>query len=202
MLRLDASGNRLWETNCGGADSDYLTSLLVKADGGCIAAGGSNSGVSGNKSTPNRGSTDFWLVSLDAQGKRLWEKTVGGTDTDALVNLSIAQAADGALVCGGDSFSGNTADKSTLRWGDLTFGWSRWGRGQPLRLPASKSVSKTASRRCSCGVSRQNLRDGSIRQPADLGSCGDQPTRRHNRHCCRPGAGASTPQVYRARPQY
>lgn len=136
VLRLDASGNRLWETNCGGADSDYLTSLLVRSDGTCVAAGGSNSGVSGNKSTPNRGSTDFWLVGLDAQGKRLWDKTLGGTGTDALLSLAIAQAADGTLICCGDSSSGISADKTAPLLGGSDYWVLSLGEGTAATAPS------------------------------------------------------------------
>lgn len=113
ILRVDASGNRLWETNAGGVDSDYLTSLAATADGGCVAAGGSNSGINGNKTARNQGSTDFWLVKLNAQGAREWDKSIGGTDSDALLSLTVAEAADGTLFCCGDSYSGIGGDKST-----------------------------------------------------------------------------------------
>ena len=121
ILRLNTSGNRLWETNCGGMDNDYPLSLLPTADDGCLVAGGSNSRVSGNKTDAGRGSTDFWLTKLDAQGHPQWDKAAGGTGADAFLALGIGQTADGTLVCCGDSVSGADGDKTVPPLGGSDF---------------------------------------------------------------------------------
>ncbi len=138
ILRLDTSGNRLWETNCGGIDNDYLTCLLATPDGGCVAAGGTSSGISGNKTTPGWGSTDFWLVKLDAQGNREWDKTLGGPDADAFMALSIAQSTNGTLYCCGDSDSGLGGAKTVASYGAADF----WlvTLGKPLATPPSLQI--------------------------------------------------------------
>lgn len=121
VLKLDSGGNRLWETNCGGMDSDYLTSLRATTDGGCLAGGGSNSRVSGNKTAPSQGSTDFWLVKLDAAGQRQWEKVVGGPGADAYLSLSLDVTTNGVLVCCGDSLSEIGGDKTVPSFGLADF---------------------------------------------------------------------------------
>jgi len=140
ILRLDASGNRLWETNCGGFDNDYLTSLLVTADDGCVAGGGSNSGVTGNKTAPGQGSTDFWLVKLDADGRRQWDKTVGGTDADAFMALSLAQTTNGTLICCGDSDSGAGGDKTMPSLGYSDFWLVKLGAAPSLQINLEAGV--------------------------------------------------------------
>lgn len=131
ILKLDSVGNKFWETNCGGFDSDYLASLVATPDGGCVAAGGSNSRVSGNKTVAGQGSTDFWLVKLDASGQRQWEKVVGGTDTDALVGLSLDVTTNGTLVCCGDSSSGIGGDKTVPSFGLADFWLVTLGTSRP-----------------------------------------------------------------------
>jgi hypothetical protein len=93
---------------------------VATSDGGFLAGGGSNSGTTGNRTSPNlgaNGSTDFWLVQLNANGAVLWDKALGGTDADAFFGLSLAQSADGSVFCGGDSLSGAGGNKTTAALG-------------------------------------------------------------------------------------
>jgi hypothetical protein len=119
VLRLDANGNRVWEKSFGGSDNDFLYSLQQTSDGGYIVGGSSRSGVSGNKTAPNFGFNDFWVVRLDAQGGRLWDISFGGSSSDYL--QSLAQAADGGFVLGGYSASGTDGDKTAPNLGNNDF---------------------------------------------------------------------------------
>src|SRR4030095_14904224 len=94
-----------------------MTSLIVTPDGGFLAGGGSNSEVSGSRTSPNLGITDFWLVQLNANGSVLWDDAIGGTDADAFFSLSLAQGADGSVYCAGDSISDLSGDKTTAALG-------------------------------------------------------------------------------------
>ncbi|HWB28018.1 MAG TPA: T9SS type A sorting domain-containing protein [Chitinophagaceae bacterium] len=62
MLKLDTTGNLLWQKTFGGANDDVANSLVVTSDSGYIMAGrsASNDGdVSGN-----HGNNDFWVIKL------------------------------------------------------------------------------------------------------------------------------------------
>jgi hypothetical protein len=48
VVRLDASGNKLWENSFGGTGDEEVNAITATADGGCIVSGWSSSGVSGN----------------------------------------------------------------------------------------------------------------------------------------------------------
>ncbi|MDR3271999.1 MAG: hypothetical protein LBT29_00750 [Flavobacteriaceae bacterium] len=72
IVKLDASGNLLWQKCLGGSGEDIAFSIQQTSDGGYIAAGytDSNDGdVSGN-----HGNRDGWVVKLDASGNLLWQK--------------------------------------------------------------------------------------------------------------------------------
>src|SRR5690349_14705238 len=69
ILRLDQSGNGLWQTNFGGPDREYLWALQETSDGGVILAGEHN--------VPSAGRTDSWVLRLDAHGNKLWDKFLG-----------------------------------------------------------------------------------------------------------------------------
>jgi len=64
-----------WDRTFGGSGGDYLYSLQQTSDGGYILGGFSNSLVSGNKTSTNNGSNDFWIVKIDASGNKQWDKT-------------------------------------------------------------------------------------------------------------------------------
>jgi hypothetical protein len=57
--------------------------------------------VSGNKSEPNRGINDFWLVRLSATGTKLWDHTYGTAGSD--IGQSLTRLANGELLLAGST---------------------------------------------------------------------------------------------------
>ncbi len=107
IVKLDAAGDTLWTKCLGGSDKDYAYSIQQTSDGGYIVAGYtySNDGdVSGN-----HGSSDSWIVKLDAAGDTLWTKCLGGSSSDYA--RSIRQTSDGGYIIAGYSKS-NDGDVS------------------------------------------------------------------------------------------
>ncbi|WP_170254780.1 DUF11 domain-containing protein, partial [Phaeodactylibacter luteus] len=99
-----------WDKTVGGDDEDFLSSVTQTADGGYILAGYSNSNISGDKSEPTDGFSDYWVVKLDASGAFEWENTIGGDGLDLLE--TVAATADGGCILGGYSNSSASGDKS------------------------------------------------------------------------------------------
>jgi len=119
VLRLDSSGNRIWERNYGGTADDYLHKVEQTADGGFFLFGRSGSTVSGNKTAAPRGGYDYWVVRLDSNGQKLWEKVYGGTLHDLAWNAQLIT--DGGLVLVGGSISQPGGTKSSANYGDYDF---------------------------------------------------------------------------------
>ncbi len=63
-----------WDKRFGGTDYDYLYSVQQTTDGGYILGGGSSSGISGDKTEASRGNYDYWVVKIDANGTKQWDK--------------------------------------------------------------------------------------------------------------------------------
>ena len=80
LLKLDANGSPIWEKTFGGNDQDICNLMVQTPDGGCILGGSSRSGRNEHKSQPNNGNFDYWIVRLDANGNKLWDKTYGGSN--------------------------------------------------------------------------------------------------------------------------
>ncbi|WP_299701271.1 T9SS type A sorting domain-containing protein [uncultured Pontibacter sp.] len=117
IVKLDAEGNKVWDKTFGGSDQDELTSLQQTSDGGYILGGTSWSGISGDKTEANVGDTDYWIVKVDANGNKEWDRTYGGEGRDFLYSLQ--QTEDGGYVLGGSSWSDISGDKTEAsRWSD------------------------------------------------------------------------------------
>ncbi|QMU31034.1 T9SS type A sorting domain-containing protein [Adhaeribacter radiodurans] len=110
VVKSDKNGKKLWDKRYGGSADDYLNRIIQTQDGGYLLGGSSLSGKSGDKSESNKGERDYWIVKVDAQGKKEWDKTFGGSGPDELIK--VAQLATGEYVLGGHSGSPVSGDKS------------------------------------------------------------------------------------------
>ncbi|CAN5537597.1 hypothetical protein BH11BAC2_BH11BAC2_03050 [soil metagenome] len=110
IVKVDASGNKLWDKRYGGSNDDFLYSMQITTDGGFIMGGFSRSGLNGDKSQVSRGADDYWIIKTDPIGTIEWDKTMGGTEPDLL--FSISQTIDGGYICGGHSSSPISGEKT------------------------------------------------------------------------------------------
>ena len=121
VVRVDSTGKQLWDRSFGGTGSDLLTGMQPGPNGGFVLAGGSSSGVTGNKTSASFGGTDFWVVGIDSAGSKLWEQDFGGDGFDGNYNVSLAAAPDGGFLVAGDSTSGATGNKTNANLGGIDF---------------------------------------------------------------------------------
>ena len=80
ILRLDSNGNSIWKNAFGGQYSDKSSSIIQTYDNGFIILGATDSN-DGNVSGLH-GYTDYWIVKLNSAGNLLWQKCLGGSETD------------------------------------------------------------------------------------------------------------------------
>ena len=114
IVKTDSVGNKQWDKRFGGTDEEQFYSLYQTTDGGYILGGYSESGISGDKTQPSWGVTDYWIVKTDSIGNKQWDKRFGGTDYEEL--LSLQQTSDGGYILGGASLSGIGGDKTQPSW--------------------------------------------------------------------------------------
>lgn len=110
IVKLDPYGNLEWDKTYGGTGADYLYGVAPTADGGYLLAGTSASDASGDKSENTRGGVDFWIIKVDNNGNKIWDKTLGGDEFEFL--SSVIPGADGGYLLGGLSASNASGDKS------------------------------------------------------------------------------------------
>ncbi len=119
IVKTDSNGIKQWDARFGGTSVDQLTCLQQTRDGGYILGGISFSGIGGDKTQPSQGSSDFWIVKINAQGKKEWDARFGGTSVDEL--RSLQQTADGGYILGGASLSARGGDKTQNTKGGKDF---------------------------------------------------------------------------------
>ncbi len=107
-MKLDNSGNIVWNKLLGGNLTDLAYSIVQTTDGGYIVTGNSTSSANGDVTGTNHGSSDYWIVKLDNSGNIVWNKLLGGSDTD--ITYSIQQTTDGGYIVAGESFSSANGD--------------------------------------------------------------------------------------------
>lgn len=105
IVKLDNQGIIEWQKTYGGKYADLLRSMEQTADNGYILAGYSNSPVSGDKTDPNKGVGDYWIVKIDEAGIVQWQNTYGAEGDDQ--PYVIHQTPDGGYIVGGNSNSKN-----------------------------------------------------------------------------------------------
>lgn len=101
LMKVDAEGTKQWEQFVGGTGDDIFLSLDQAADGGFILGGRSSSPPSGNKDSRNFGGFDYWIVQVDAAGKKQWDRSFG-TPTASIEEVRVVrQTADQGYIFGG-----------------------------------------------------------------------------------------------------
>ncbi|MEO8150144.1 MAG: T9SS type A sorting domain-containing protein [Bacteroidia bacterium] len=121
IVKIDSVGSKQWDKDFGGTNVDYLAALQQTSDGGYIFGGYSGSGISGNKTTPNQGLFDYWIVKTDSSGNIQWDMDYGGFNSDDL--FSMQQTKDGGYILGGTSESDVGGDKTQANWGGSQDYW-------------------------------------------------------------------------------
>lgn len=109
LLRLNESGEILWDKTIGGEYFDILTDVKI-IDGNVYLLGFSISPISGEKTSENFGGKDFWLVCMDLEGEILWDKSYGGEQADD--GYKIEPLNNGNLLLFGTSSSGISGNKT------------------------------------------------------------------------------------------
>jgi hypothetical protein len=119
-VRIDASGNKLWDQTYGGGGEFDLVSATILEDG-VMLVGSSNRGITGTKTSPGYGSDDFWIVRADFGGQQLSDASFGGSsgDTPAVVE----RLSDGGYLVAGRSSSPPDGNKTAPFFGGYSDYW-------------------------------------------------------------------------------
>ncbi len=124
VVRLDASGNRIWDRSYGGTGRERVFVCHTTVQGGFVLAGFSSSApaptpTAGNKTSRCYGGNDYWLVWIDADGNVLRDRSYGGGSDDRC--LSLLPMPDGGWILCGQSNSRPGGTKTSPNFGGYDY---------------------------------------------------------------------------------
>lgn len=108
--KLDSTGNVQWVKCFGGSMSDRANAAIQHSNGTFVLAGyteSNNGDVSGNHQNmnffPPVNTQDAWLINIDASGNLLWQKCLGGSNSENANDIK--ELSNGEIVVAGYSYS-------------------------------------------------------------------------------------------------
>src|SRR5690606_25729252 len=87
IVKIDATGNKVWDKNFGFAGSDQAYKAFETSDGGYFITGFFDVSASGGEGNDMQkgalhGVGEFWGIKLAADGTKQWRRYFGGTNND------------------------------------------------------------------------------------------------------------------------
>lgn len=99
----DFTGELVWVNTFGGSNEDEAIDIVQSNDGSYMVLGTTRS-INGDITGKTTTDLDYWLLKLNSDGEKQWDKTYGGSDIDQAT--SISKTNDGGYVISG--FTGST----------------------------------------------------------------------------------------------
>lgn len=100
-----------WQRTIGSNGQDGISTIAPTPDGGyLLGANSQGAEISGEKTEPGRGQSDYWILKTDSFGNIQWQRTIGGNDTD--ISTKTIVLPDGSSVVSGHSYSNANFEKT------------------------------------------------------------------------------------------
>lgn len=106
VVKLSSTGALLWTKTIGGPDDDWGNSIIQTKDGGYAITGATHSYGGGVPGFP-----DVYVIKLDANGNKVWTKTIEGPWGSDDVGSSIIQTKEGGYAVTGSDLDNVGWDK-------------------------------------------------------------------------------------------
>ncbi len=166
LIKLDTSGNIIWQKNLGGSNAEYSYKIITTIDGNYVFSAYSKSN-DGDLSV-NNGNLDYWIVKIDPTGNIIWQKTYGGSSIDK--EADVIETTYGGYVVAGYSSSSDGDVSNPLGsfdfWvvgldagGNLLWNKNYGGTGADFATTVSKNYSLNADTYTILGFSNSDDND-------------------------------------------
>lgn len=113
-IKVDNSGNLIWQKNYGGSNFDVGRSIHKTKDGGFLISGSSRSSDNG---LTNKGQNDVWILKIDENGNQQWQKNIGGSEIDLCYDA--IELNNDTIIAVGESSSNNQDITTNKGFSDL-----------------------------------------------------------------------------------
>jgi len=99
VVKLDSIGLVQWQKCLGGSSGDIGYSIFQTPDSGYVVSGSTTSSddeVTGHHAP--EGNSDCWIVKLSKKGDLIWQRTLGGSASDAASSSGVLPTADSGFL--------------------------------------------------------------------------------------------------------
>ncbi|MFI5171101.1 MAG: T9SS type A sorting domain-containing protein, partial [Chitinophagales bacterium] len=159
IVKMDNTGQIIWQNTIGGENSDYLKSAEVTADGGFIIGGTSSSNHYADKSESRVGYSDYWVIKLypDCMPEicNAADDNCNGLIDDGITETINIAAGGPIIFCQGGSVLLTTTYSGT------SVQWKKNGTNIAGATSSTYSVNKTGDYTCvttsPCGTATSTL---------------------------------------------
>lgn len=86
LVKLSSTGVIQWQKCYGGSGSETSDKIITTSDGGYLISGSTDSN-GGNVSGFNGGSNDIWVLKITSTGILQWQKCIGGSSSESVLNV-------------------------------------------------------------------------------------------------------------------
>ena len=102
IAKFNNNGIKLWNKTFKGSmnSSNTPNSIITTKSGEIIIAGSSNSKITNDKTSDNFDYSDLWILKLDSNGLKIWDKTVSKKNSFDYPQMMIDSKDGGFLVLG------------------------------------------------------------------------------------------------------
>jgi len=119
LIRINGSGEKVWEKTFGGVDDDGGQIVRQATDGGFL--------IAGRTCVQRTGDDNIYLIRVDSSGNRIWEKIVGGRGPDFVKEMHPTRDGAGSWRAPPGPFrAGKTSTWSRLMTQDRWPGKGPW----------------------------------------------------------------------------
>ena len=101
VVKVDDKGNLVWEGSFGGTGIERAQDIAKTKDGGYVITG--NTFSNDTDVSSNNGESDIWLLKIDANGTKVWDRSYGGSQFEDGQSVSLSK--DGGFIIVGNSKS-------------------------------------------------------------------------------------------------
>jgi hypothetical protein len=109
LLKIDSSGEILWQETYDVGKTDLLASLVENEDGSFLIGGHAMSETATDKKKDKEDINDYVAIKINAKGEEEWRKTVGSNGQDIL--RKAVRVRDGGYLLAGTSKGSNSRDR-------------------------------------------------------------------------------------------
>lgn len=120
LIKIDLQLNKIWDKSLGGNNREWLPSISINSSDLIVLTSSSCSDSSCEKTENTRYLNlfdDFWILAVDTNGSKFWDKTFGGDHNDIPAE-TIEFNSGNYIICGSSTSMMPGYDKSVANWGN------------------------------------------------------------------------------------